>query len=163
MEVDTKEAPISKSRLTFGAIVFGLGFLSPLLIPLVTRSELSTTWKATISGLLAFGIPEIFILIAVAILGKEGYAFLKSKIGTFLKPFAPADKVSKTRYNVGLFFFFSPLLIGWASPYLLMYFSELESTPLQYYIMGDVVFILSFFLLGGDFWDKFRSLFKQDA
>jgi hypothetical protein len=30
-----------------------------------------------------------------------------------------------------------------------------------YYIAGDLVFLTSFFVLGGDFWDKFSGLFKH--
>jgi hypothetical protein len=30
-------------------------------------------------------------------------------------------------------------------------------------IVGDLIFIGSFFVLGGDFWDKLRSLFVRTA
>jgi hypothetical protein len=29
--------------------------------------------------------------------------------------------------------------------------------------MGDLMFVASFFVLGGDFWDKLRALFIQGA
>ena len=54
-------------RLRLGLIVFIIGFLSPLLIPLVTDSELPTKWKAVISGFLAIGIPELFSIAAIAL------------------------------------------------------------------------------------------------
>ncbi|MBW2227735.1 MAG: hypothetical protein JRG99_10595 [Deltaproteobacteria bacterium] len=56
-------------RLHLGLIVLIIGFLSPLLIPLVTASELPTKWKAVISGCLAVGIPELFSIAAIAIMG----------------------------------------------------------------------------------------------
>jgi hypothetical protein len=34
---------------------------------------------------------------------------------------------------------------------------------LIYNISGDVLFIFSFFVLGGDFWDKLQALFVHDA
>lgn len=163
MEKKEERTEISKTRFILGTIVFVLGFLSPLLIPFVTESELSTTYKTALSGLLAFGIPEIFILLAVAILGKEGYAFLKSKIGSYLKPFAPADEVSLIRYRIGLVFFCVPLLVGWISPYLLAHFPQVGEIPISYYIIGDLLFVSSFFILGGNFWDKFRNLFSHDS
>ena len=48
-----------KGKLVTAGIIFVAGFLSPLLIPIVTSSDLSTGWKATLSGLLALGIPMI--------------------------------------------------------------------------------------------------------
>ena len=45
--MENNELPknISKARLVIGAAVFIIGFLAPLFVPLVTRSELSTAWK----------------------------------------------------------------------------------------------------------------------
>ena len=65
----------TRLRLRLGLIVFVIGFLSPLLIPLVTASELPTKWKAVISGTLAVGIPELFSIVAIAIMGKSGFNY----------------------------------------------------------------------------------------
>ena len=73
------------NRLFWGSIVFISGFLSPLLIPFVIATDLSTGLKSLVSGLLAFGIPELFMIIAVAILGKPGFNYLKSKIFKWFK------------------------------------------------------------------------------
>jgi hypothetical protein len=89
-------------RLRIGLIVFVVGFLSPLLIPLVTASELPTKWKAVISGALAVGIPELFSIVVIAIMGKPGYNYIKSRFFAFLKKHGPPDKVSPIRYRIGL-------------------------------------------------------------
>lgn len=154
---------ISKGKLYGGATILIIGFMSPLLIPLVTLSNLSTGVKATLSGLLAFGIPELFMLIAIGVMGKEGYEFLKSKLFKYLSKFAPPDTVSLTRYRVGLVLFSLPLLMGWIQPYLGNYFTFLNELPLWVYIIGDTLFFTSFFVLGGDFWDKLSSLFKHNV
>ena len=60
-----------RGRLIAGSIVFISGFLSPALIPLVLSTELSSGFKTTLTGLLALGIPELFMVIAAAILGKD--------------------------------------------------------------------------------------------
>ena len=96
-------------RLRLGVIVFVIGFLSPLLIPLVTASELLTKWKAVISGCLAVGIPELFSIAAIAIMGKSGFNYIKERFFGFLKKYGPADKVSRTRYRIGLFMFLLPI------------------------------------------------------
>ena len=76
---------IPKNKLILGAIIFISGFASPLLIPLVTKTSWSIGVKTAVSGLLAFGIPEIFMIVAVAVMGKPGYEFLKVKLFGFLK------------------------------------------------------------------------------
>ena len=140
-----------------------IGFLSPLLIPVVTASEWSPGVKTVVSGLLAFGIPELFILLAVAVMGKSGYEYIKVKIGSLMKPFAPPDQVSLTRYRIGLVLFCSPLLFGGLLPYAAHFFPSLETLPLWPYIVSDLVFVTSFFILGGDFWDKVSGLFDHGA
>jgi len=151
---------IPKRKLILGAVIFISGFASPLLILLVTKTSWSVGIKATVSGLLAFGIPEIFMIAAIAVMGKTGYEFLKEKAFGLLKQFAPPDSVSLTRYRIGLAMFILPLLAGWIQPYLGHFFPFLNQSPLWYYIIGDIIFVFSFFVLGGDFWDKLSGLFR---
>lgn len=150
-------------RLRLGLIVFVVGFLSPLLIPLVTASELPTKWKAVISGALAVGIPELFSIVAIAIMGKPGYNYIKSRFFAFLKKHGPPDKVSPTRYRIGLVMFLLPILFGWLAPYVPRVIPGYDLQGLLVNIIGDVILISSFFVLGGDFWDKIRSLFIYGA
>jgi hypothetical protein len=102
----------SKSRFRLGTTIFIIGFCSPLLIPLVTATDLPMTWKATLSGALAIGIPELFSIIAIAIMGKPGFQQLKGIFFGFIKKYGPAEKVSRIRYRIGLFMFVLPLVIG---------------------------------------------------
>ena len=159
--MENKELPkkISKARLIIGAAVFVIGFMAPLFVPLVTRSELSTAWKTTLSGLLMAGVPELFMVITVGILGKEGYQYLKGKVFAFMKKHGPPLQVSRLRYKIGLVFFSIPLLFALLFPYLSHHFTVLEKIELVINIGGDVMFFASFFILGGEFWDKIRALF----
>ena len=154
---------IPKTRLIFGGAVIVVGFMSPLLIPLVASMDWSLGLKSAISGLLALGIPEVFMIMGVAILGKDGYQFLKEKLFGFLKQYAPPDLVSPTRYRFGLVLFCLPLLVGWTGPYLIHFIPTLKELPLFWFILGDLMFISSFFVLGGNFWDKLYGLFQFDA
>ena len=156
----TSQTEIPKGKLILGASILMIGFLSPLLIPFVTNTSWSVGVKTVITGLLAFGIPEIFMIVAVSVMGKQGYEFLKKKVFGFFRPFAPPDKVSLLRYRIGLFLFILPLLAGWFQPYLGHFFPSLKQIPLWFYILGDFIFFTSFFILGGDFWDKFSGLFN---
>ena len=159
----TSTPQIPQGRLILGVTILVIGFMSPLLIPLVTGTNWSVGVKTTVSGLLAFGIPEVFMLIAIAVMGKQGYEYIKEKAFKYLKRFAPADTVTLTRYRIGLIMFSLPLLIGWLQPYLGHYFAFLNQLPVWQYVVGDIIFFASFFVLGGDFWDKFSGLFKHKS
>jgi hypothetical protein len=159
MEDEKQVSNIPRGRLYVGGFIFIIGFMAPLLIPLVTRSDLSTAWKTTLSGLLMAGIPELFMVITVSILGKEGYQFLKGKVFAFLKRHGPPQHVSRVRYKIGLVFFTIPLLLALLFPYLSHHFTGLEKIESVINIGGDVMFFISFFILGGEFWDKIRALF----
>jgi len=152
-----------KGRLISGAMIFIIGIISPVFIPIVLTSGLPEWLIAVLSGLLAFGIPELFMIIAVAILGKDGFAFLRSKLGKFLKPLAPPDEVSRIRYNMGLVLFCVPIIIAILSPYLDLKFHFLEDIPFYFTVITDVMIITSLFVLGGNFWDKLRALFIHRA
>ena len=104
-------------RFRIGIIVLVVGWLCPILVPVVVATDLPTEWKTVLSGLLMVGIPELFTVAAVAILGKSGFNLIKERVFRFLKKHGPADAVSRTRYRIGLVMFVLPLLLGWLAPY----------------------------------------------
>ncbi|CAB1085198.1 hypothetical protein D1AOALGA4SA_12688 [Olavius algarvensis Delta 1 endosymbiont] len=157
------DQPRAGWRFRLGLITLIVGWLSPLLIPLVTRTSLATEWKTIISGLLAVGIPEVFTLAAVAIMGKSGYNLIKTRIFGFLKKHGPPDRVSLTRYRIGLIMFLLPVLFAWLGPYGAHRIPGYEIHRVVVSVIGDVIFIASFFVLGGDFWDKIRAIFTHNA
>ena len=159
----TDSIETSKSKLILGGMILVVGFMSPLLIPLVVHSDLPISYKRILSGLLAFGIPELFMIAAVAVMGKQGFDFLKNKALNFLKVFAPSDEVSLTRYRIGLVMFSLPIIIGIAQPYLELYLPFFKELPIWWTISSDILFVSSFFVLGGDFWDKLSGLFKHNV
>ena len=96
-------------------------------------------------------------------MGKSGFDTMKNRIFGFLKKYGPSDRVSLARYRIGLVMFVMPLLFGWLSPYLQNLIPQFEEHRNLLAITGDLVFIGSLIVLGGDFWDKIRSLFVHDA
>ena len=161
LELNTAQK--SKGKLQLGAVILVVGFLSPLLIPVALASNWSAATKSIISGLLAFGIPELFMLLAIIVMGKPGYEYVKSKIYKYLKRFAPPDTVSLGRYRLGLIMFSVPILVGILEPYLAHFHHFFRDLPLLFYIGLDVIFIIGLFVLGGDFWDKLSGLFKYNV
>jgi hypothetical protein len=161
MQPFSKKPPIS--RIRWGAFILVIGFLSPLLIPLVVSSNLSQGIKAILSGALAFGIPEVFMLIAVAIMGKDGFHYLKRYTRLLFKMYGPPDQVSKTRYRIGLILFCIPLIFGFIAPYFLIKVNFYFDNVFLITLFCDIFLVFSLFILGGDFWDKLRSLFVYGA
>ena len=159
----TTERPRAGWRFRLGLTTLIAGWLSPLLIPVVTRTSLATVLKAIISGLLAVGIPELFTVAAIAIMGKSGYNLIKERIFSFFKKHGPPDRVSLTRYRIGLAMFVLPIVFGWLGPYGAHQIPGYEAHRFTVNVIGDVMLISSLFVLGGDFWDKVRALFIYKA
>jgi hypothetical protein len=153
---------VSKLKFLIGGTLFVGGFLSPLLLPLVTRSDLPGNWKAILSTGLVAGLPEVGMLLAVAVLGKQGFAQLKEMFFSRFRKITEPAAVSATRYRIGLFMFFIPLLLGWLQPYLVHFFPAFAGDNMLPFILMDLVFASSFIVLGAGFWEKIRSLFVHN-
>ena len=157
------EKPQAGWRFRLGLIIFVVGFASPLLIPLVTASGLSTQWKTIISGVLAVGIPEVFSIVAVAIMGKSGFDYMKERFFGFIRKHGPPERVSRTRYRIGLIMFVLPLLFAWLGPYFMHRVPGYDTNRFWVSVAGDLLFVSSLFVLGGQFWNKVRALFILEA
>jgi len=150
-------------RFRLGVILFILGLIFPIFIPLALMIEMSAKWKTAVTGMMAVGIPDLMWIAAAAVVGKEGFKTIRNKFFGYFKKFGPPQEVSKTRYRIGLVMFVLPLLFGWLEPYTATILPGYESYRLLYNISGDVLFISSFFVLGGNFWDKLQALFVHGA
>ena len=150
-------------RLKLGVAIFVASILLPVAgMPAVASLGLSAGVTASVSGGLLLSA-EVLGIAAIAIMGKSGYAYIKNRVLGFLKQYGPPNKVSRVRYRIGLMMFSVPLLFGWLSPYASGWVPGLLSHPLPFAIGGDLLIVASLFVLGGDFWDKIRSLFIHDA
>ena len=153
---------ISKARFRWGLAIFVVGQLVPLVIPFVRATDLSPAIKTSLAGILFFVIPQIFIVWAIAVLGKEGKEYLRNRVMRRVEKIAP-EVVSPLRYRIGLVMFIVPLVGAWVIPYtgdILPFYVKHE---MVFAILGDILLICSFFVLGGEFWDKVRSLFIYRA
>ena len=146
-------------RLRLGILIFILSIVLPVAgIPLLAQLDLSKTITTSVSaGLLVAA--EILGVAAVAVMGKPGYLYIKSRVIGILKQYGPPQEVSRARYRTGLVMFVTPILFGWVSIYIAEYLPGFIDFPLVYAIGGDLLLLASLFVLGGDFWDKVRALF----
>lgn len=159
-----QKQPTNKSadvtwRFRIGVALFILGLIFPIFIPLALMIEMSAKWKAAVTGMMAVGIPDLLWIAAAAVVGKEGFKAIRDKFFTYLKKHGPPQEVSRARYRIGLVMFILPLLFGWLEPYTSKLLPGYDSYRIVYNICGDILFISSFFVLGGEFWDKLQALF----
>lgn len=163
MNVDTNptssavEKPPSRWRYYGGWFFFILCWLLPFASPLVSMLGFSKTTTAMIIGGLILGGPELCGLIAIALWGKTTFNYFMARLYRVLKRLGPPGTVSVGRYYVGLFLFMSSFIPSW----IIAYAPTLVNDKLRVYIVlsFDILFVMSFFVLGGDFWEKIRALF----
>jgi hypothetical protein len=152
--------------LILGGVIFVAGQLIPLAVPLVASSSIPAVWKTVLTALLLIS-PELFILVAVAVLGKPGFDYLvglfKKAFGRFFEKHGPPEVVSRRRYRIGLVMFVVPLVLGWATPYMSHHIPGYDTHPILFGLPGDILLLASLFVLGGEFWDKLRGLFVHRA
>ena len=56
-----------------------------------------------------------------------------------------------------------PIVFGWLAPYAADLIPGYPGNVFTYAIVGDLLLLVSLFVLGGDFWDKLRALFIGGA
>ena len=162
-EASQAEVPAAGWRLKLGVALFGFSIVLPVIgVPLVAAMGLSTTTVATVSGIL-LAVAEVLGIAAVAVMGKQGYAYIKNRVFGFLKQYGPPAEVGRTRYTIGLVMFTVPIVFGWVAPYASGLIPDYAGNEFTYAVVGDLLLLTSLFVLGGDFWDKLRSLFIHGA
>ena len=160
---DITEQSASGWRLKCGVALFLLSIATPLIgVPVVATLGLSATITASVSGILLVGA-EVLGIVAIAVMGKAGYVYIKSRIFGFLKQYGPPREVSRLRYTLGLIMFSVPVLFGWVSIYAAQLIPGFTKNPLPFALCGDTLLLASLFVLGGNFWDKIRALFIYDS
>jgi hypothetical protein len=142
-------------------VVFFILFLAtPAFIPLVMLLPISDGAKAIVSAILALGLPELFAVLAIAIMGRENFDRLLAPILRFIRRVSPPT-VSRRRYLIGLGFFLVPLLEAFLFLHVREWRDLFENHTLVRAIVWNVMFWSSFLILGGDFRMKIVSLFTR--
>jgi NADH:ubiquinone oxidoreductase subunit H len=145
-------------RFYVGIAALILSLILPLFALLVPLLGLSVAESAVVVGFLIAGGPEIIGLVGIALLGRNAFQYFAYRIKHVVRQVVLPKRVSKTRYYVGLTINLASLL----PLYIYGYFPTwLPSGDTRIHILAaaDVSFILSMFILGGEFWEKFRRLF----
>lgn len=128
-----------------------------IIVPLAASAGLSTTKVAAMTGVI-FIVNKVLLLLVIAVMGKAGFQQLKATVFGYFR-LSPETSIGPARYNLGLVMFCLPLVSAWLEPYIDAVAPGLRPNMWQLQLVGDVMFLASFFVLGGNFWEKIRSLF----
>lgn len=148
-------------RFKVGIGLVGLAIAMWLCVPIAAWSGVPNTRIAAVTGAI-FIVNKVLLILVIAIMGKAGFQQLKSRIFGIFR-LSPATHVGVTRYRIGLVMFCLPLISALLEPYADAVAPGLRPNLWQLQLLGDIMFVASFFVLGGNFWDKIRSLFIRDS
>ena len=157
----SKKAVVGHSRIYGGLVLLVFGFLSPLLSFFVQDLDWHSGIKTLIIGGLVFGIPEVFMVIGIAVMGRETWEVLSARLHGFLSAISP-QKVSRARYYAGLTLFCICLLEGAIEIHATFIREALGENISFFHWVMNILFLMSFIIAGGEFWDKIRGIFIYD-
>jgi hypothetical protein len=149
-------------RFKLGITLVVLMFAAWLLIPLAASMNASRGTIAAITGGI-FIANKVLLVLTVAVMGKAGFQQLKSYMFGYVSGLAPNATVGPLRYRIGLVMFCLPLGSGILEPYIDALWPGLRPNSWQLQLLGDLMLVSSFFVLGGNFWGKLRALFVRTA
>jgi hypothetical protein len=156
------EPPSPGIRLYIGLILLTLSFV---MLPIGIFLQQYITihfWRVFVLSIFWVSAP-IMKLSCVAVLGKPSYLWIKYKFWHIFVTVTKPHEVSRTRYNIGLIMFLLPVIPNYIMSYAPKLIADPYPTRLIINICIDAIFIGSWFVLGGDFWDKMRALFVYTA
>ncbi|WP_233233914.1 transporter suffix domain-containing protein [Bordetella sp. LUAb4] len=149
-------------RFKLGIVLFVLAFAIWLLVPLAGAMGASGARLATLTGAV-FLANKVVMVACIAVMGKAGFQRLKAAAFGHAKRLAPVKTVGPTRHAIGLVMFSVPLLSSVLAPYISRVWPDSDQSMWQIQVLGDVVLLASFFVLGGNFWSKLHALFIRTA
>lgn len=145
----------------------GLGlFILHLILPIlaliyVPLLGLSGGFSAVLYGFSVAGGPDILLIASATLLGKENMGYLFSKLGAWFKNLINWDQVSPKRYRIGVWLMWTSIIITLVLFYFLPESLHEGNQPgWGFYVTigADILFIISFFVLGAEFWAKIKAL-----
>jgi len=151
-------------RFKLGIAIICLMLGSWLLVPIMAATDMPGSKIAALTGVL-FISNKVLLIIVIAVMGKAGFQQLKSTVFGYVSKLAPATdtEVGPWRHGIGVVMFCLPLISAFLEPYVDSIWPGLRPNIWQLQALGDLMLIGSFFVLGGNFWEKVRALFIRTA
>ena len=160
-----------KAGLTL--IILGNGILLLGIIMPALGAGAGTVGTMVIGG-------EIISLASIVFLGKEGFKAIKNKALGFIKS-TYTGAVGPTRHYIGISFLFINVVIHYIVVLYLwdafgastatttppvvwgLGFDQQESMISWLFLVAEITFLSSIYILGGDWWEKFRNMIVWSA
>ncbi len=149
-------------RFVAGVSVLGLAMLLPFCALLIPLLDLPAAQSALMAGALVAGAPEVLMLLAVALLGRQNFDRIVGAAKKFVSTTFFSAPVSRRRYYAGL----AICLLSFVPIYVAGYvpsWMPAGNGRIAVLAAADLAFIFSFFVMGGEFWEKFRRLFVWEG
>lgn len=155
-------APQKGWRYYLGLFFLGLALAMPLLALLILPLDLPPEAKAGIMGVLSLGGPEVALVAAAALLGKDMLNLFKSRIFSALRRLLPTEPAPRFRYYTCL----TLMVLTYVGWYVYGYFGELLPTELRgqsVLVAGDVTLVVAFLAAGPELWEKIQRVFRWEG
>lgn len=152
----------SNFRLALGGALLAAGAVLPLSAVFVFETDWPPILKSALTGILLLG-PELAAIPAAAIMGRENFARIVAGLKRCIRSIKPAGNIGPVRHAIGIALFLLPALPAYVMAYLPSWMPDNSPARLWVNLLADAAFLASLFILGGDFWDKLRSLFIRRA
>lgn len=154
----------SQTRYVIGCTLLSIGLLCGLTVPFISLFHIKHDKAAIVSFLMLSHHGLTFL--SIAVMGRSNFERITAPIhraaaraGEKIKP---AGNISRERYQIGLIMLVSPLIVI-TGMHLVTEAILTHHIRVIISLVMQFVFVASFFVLGGDFWDKARALFVWDA
>ena len=154
----------TQARFAIGCGLLGIGILCGLAVPFLGLFHVTHNKAAIVSFLMLSHHGLTFL--SIAVMGRANFERITAPVhraaaraGEKIKP---AGNVSRDRYRIGLIMLVTPVIVLTAM-HLVNEFHLAHEARVIISLVMQSMFLASFFVLGGDFWDKARALFVWDA
>jgi membrane protease YdiL (CAAX protease family) len=150
----------TRTRLVVGLVVLVVSNLL-IIVPFLIRDYWPGWLKAVAAAMIL--APDLGTIAAVAIMGKENFNRIVTGVKRWFASNRPAGNVGVVRHRIGVVMLLLPLVVTYVQGYAPGWLPDHSSWRLYANIASDLTFLASFFVLGGDFWDKVGALFVRKA
>ena len=133
---------------------------------------------ATVGAIVVGG--EIVSLASIVFLGKEGFMAIKNKVIAFAKS-TYTEPVGRTRHRIGIVLLLTNVVTtyimmiyawdafaiavaeGTAAPVWGLNIAQQGDLVFYLFLIGEISFLVSIYVLGADWWGRFRRVFVWEA
>lgn len=168
-EIDGRPAPgASGWRRPVGVSLFVLHIILPLIaLVVVPILGLPEGTNAILFGLSVVGGPDLLLIAAIAVLGKDGVAQLMSSLGSVVRNVTRWDRVTRRRYIAGLWVLSISLVLPTA---ILFFWNDSivkvgDQPGWGYWVLlaSTFAFIGAVLSMGAPLWSRIQAIFTWDA